>query len=76
MFDTKSQKSNSGHIIEMTDKRTIQEQDNKPGLLAVHDRQAINPNVRCGYVTGIGWCWMCEGEIIEVIQEEGEDGSL
>lgn len=25
------------------------------------------------YVTGVGWCWIRDGEIIEVIHQEGLD---
>lgn len=25
------------------------------------------------YVTGVGWCWMRDGEIIEVIHQQGLD---
>ena len=34
------------------------------------------PQAKRAYVTGVGWCWMSDGEIIEVIHMEGLDDGL
>lgn len=41
--------------VRMDDKRAAQE------------REQVLTDMKRAYVTGIGWCWMSDGEIIEII---------
>lgn len=36
-------------------------------------QHSLGAEAKRAYVTGVGWCWMCDGEIIEVIHQEGLD---
>lgn len=48
--------------------------DPTPELQAQYStREITENNAQRAYVTGVGWCWMCDGEIIEVISQEGLD---